>query len=122
MRFQAVTLLLLFSFSASAADVSRSVPAKFLGNWCTQAPPEEVEIGESDLEISAHEIGYYRDSGKILAAAAMGDQLTLIVQLHEEDRTWLATHEFEISTDGKRLTSLQEDGQIRIRIKCQPMQ
>ena len=118
MRAKTTILLLLLPLSVAAAEVSRNVPEKFLGHWCTESPPEEKEIGESDIQISAHEIGYYRDSGKILAAAAIGDQLTLIVQLQEDGRTWLSTHEFEISGDGKQITSLQDDGQLRVRTRC----
>jgi len=120
MRVQTAILLILISLPASAADVLRDVPDQFLGDWCTQPQPDEEDTGESDIRIAAHEIGYYRDSAKILSAVAAGDQLALIVRLHEEGRTWLATHEFELSGDGKQLTSLLEDGQIRRRIKCHP--
>ena len=119
MRIQIAILLLLLPLSTAAADVSRNVPARFLGQWCTQSPLEEKDVGESDISISAHEVSYYRDSGKILAAAAFGDQLTLIVQLEERGRIWLSTHDFEISRDGKQLTSRQDDGQLRIRTRCQ---
>jgi hypothetical protein len=39
--------------------------------------------------------------------------------LREEDRTWLTTHEFELSQDGARLTSVGENGQIKTRVRCQ---
>lgn len=98
------------------------MPARFLGEWCTQPLAGDDAAGESDIGIGAHAIGYYRGSGRILSAAALGDQLTLIVQLHEDGRTWLATEAFELSVDGSRLTSPGDDGRIRIRIRvrCQP--
>ena len=120
MRVQTALLLIFLYLPASAADVLRNVPDQFLGDWCTQPQAGDEDTGESDIRIAAHEVGYYRDSARILAAAAIGDQLTLIVQLQEEGRTWLATHEFELSEDGKQLTSLRDNGQIRRRIMCPP--
>jgi len=111
-------LLILLPFSSAAVGVSRSVPDKFLGNWCTQPFPNEEDAGESDIRISSHEIGYYRANGRILAAAATGDQLALIVQLQEEGRIWLSTHELELSNGGKSLTELRDDGQLRTRVRC----
>ncbi len=111
--------LVLISVPAVAADVSRKVPDKFIGDWCTEPLPQEEDTGESDIRISQREIGYYRESGKILAAAAVGDQLTLIVELKVDNFTSLGTHEFEISEDGTRITTVREDGQIRTRVKCQ---
>ncbi len=122
MQVRIAILLVLLSLPcppAVAAVVAREVPDQFLGDWCTQSLPDEEDAGESDIRISEHEISYYRDGGKILAAAAIGDQLTLIVQLQEDGRIWLDTHEFELSEDGKRLTTLRDDGKIRIRIRCQ---
>ena len=118
MQAKKALLLIALSFSATAADVSRHVPDKFLGDWCTQYLPGVEDTGESDIRLTNAEIGYYRDSGKILAAAAIGDQLTLIVELNGEGRR-LTTHEFELSEDGKTLSSAQENGQIHTRIKCQ---
>ena len=118
MHVRTALLLILLPFSAVAADVSRNVPDRFLGNWCTQPLPNEEDTGESDIRISAHEIGYYYVNGKILAAAAIGDQLALIVQLQDEGRTWLSTHELELSRSGKSLTELRDDGQLRTRVRC----
>ena len=105
MRAQTIIFLALLSLPVTAADVSGKVPDKFLGDWCTEPASQEEDTGESDIRIGAREIGYYRESGKILAAAAAGDQLTLIVELQEDGRIWLDTHEFELSEDGKRITS-----------------
>lgn len=118
MRIHTTIFLALLSLPVTAGDVSRKVPDKFLGDWCTEPVPQEEDAGESDIRIGSREIGYYRESGRIIAAAATDDQLILIVELKEDGRTWLDTHEFEISEDGKRITSLREDGQIRTRIRC----
>ena len=119
MHTKKALLLALLSVPASGAEVSRHVPEKFFGNWCTQYLPGEEETGESDIRITADKIGYYRESGKTIAAAAIDDQLTLIVELKEDGRTWLTVHEFELSRDGKQLTSVQEDSDVHVRAKCQ---
>jgi len=123
-----VLLLLLLVPAASGASgapgvapsVASAVPARFQGEWCTQPSAGDDDTGESGIAIAAHAIGYYRGRGRILLAAALGDQLALIVRLHEDGRTWLATEEFEISADGSRLTSPRADGRIRTRVRCQP--
>jgi hypothetical protein len=119
MRAHIAIVLIVLCLPALAADVVHEVPYKFLGDWCTQPQPGEEDTGESNIRIESHAIGYYRDGGRILAAAATDDQLTLIVQLREEDRTWLTTHEFELSQDGARLTSVGEIGRIMTRGRCQ---
>ena len=118
MRAHTIIFLALLSLPVAAADVSRKVPDKFLGDWCTEPAPQEEDTDESDIRIGPREISYYRESGKILAAAATGDQLALIIELKEDGRIWLDTHEFELSEHGRRITSLREDGQIRTRIRC----
>ncbi|WP_345294507.1 hypothetical protein [Luteimonas vadosa] len=81
----------------------------------------DEDAGESDIHIGKSEIGYYQSAGKILSAAADGDELALIVQLTVDGDTRLATHEFEIPGSGDTLLSLRPNGQLLIRKRCDPL-
>ena len=118
MRVWTAIFLALLALPATAADLTREVPDQFLGNWCTEPLPHEEDTGESDIQIGKSEIGYYQGVGKILAAAAAGNELALIVQLTAAGDTRLATHEFELSSSGDKLTSMRPDGQLLIRGRC----
>ena len=120
MLAHAAILAGLLSLPAGAADVTREVPAKFLGDWCTEYSPGEEEAGESDLRITAHEVSYYQDSSRIIAPATVGNELALIVLLQKDGHVRLVTHELELSGDGGRLMSLRPDGQLHTRARCQP--
>ena len=111
-------LLALLSLPATAAALTRKVPSQFLGNWCTESSSPEEDTGESDIRIGKFEISYYQSVGKILAAAATGDKLALIVQVTVAGDTRLTTHEFEISSGGDKLTSFRPDGQLIVRGRC----
>lgn len=118
MRVWTAMLLALLAHPVTAADPSREVPDQFLGDWCTEPLPHEEDTGESDIRIGRSEIAYYQGVGKILAAAASGDELALIVQLTEAGDGRLATHEFELSSSGDKLTSTRPDGRLLIRGRC----
>lgn len=118
MRAWATMLLALLSLPVTAADVTREVPDQFLGDWCTVPLSDEEDTGESDIRIGKSEITYYQSVGKILAAAAEGDELALIVQVTATGDTRLVTHEFELSSSGDKLTSLRPDGQLHVRRRC----
>lgn len=119
MRVLAAIFLSVLMLPAAAEDVARAVPAQFQGDWCTEPLSDEEDTGESDIRIGPRQVVYYRDSGEILAVAATGDQLALIVLIMANGRPLLGTHEFELSTDGKRITSLRADGQLHTRVRCQ---
>jgi hypothetical protein len=110
--------LTVLALPATAADTAREVPERFQGAWCSEPLPKQEDPGESDIRIDSRQISYYRDAGEILAVAVAEDQLALIVQLTVGGRASLATHEFELSGDGKRLTSLRTDGQLQTRVRC----
>ena len=118
MRAWAAMLLVLLTPPVASAELVREVPGRFLGNWCTEPMPHEESTGESDIRIGNSQIAYYQSSGKILAAAAVGDELALIVQVATSGDTRLVTHEFELSGNGEKLTSLRHDGQLLIRGRC----
>ena len=120
MRTWKAMLLALLTLPASAADLTREVPDQFLGDWCTEPQQHEEDTGESDIRIGKSDIGYYQSTAKILAAAASGDELALIVQLTVDGDTRLATHEFELSSRDDKLTSLRPNGQLVIRRRCAP--
>jgi len=112
--------LALLTLPAGAADVTRTVPLQFQGDWCSKPIPHLEDPGESDIRIGAHRITYYQDTGDILAVAVAEDQLALIVRLTVAGRASLTTHKFELSADGNRLTSLRADGQLQERVRCRP--
>ena len=118
MRTWTAVLLVLQAFPVMAAEPIREVPEQFLGNWCTETAPHEESTGESDIRIGKSEIVYYQSSGKIFAAAAVGDELALIVQLTTTGTTRLVAHEFELSSNGAELTTLRHDGQLLVRRRC----
>ena len=118
MRAGTAIFLALLAFQVTAAEVTREVPDQFLGNWCTEPLPHEEDTGESDIQIGMSEIAYYQSVGEILAAAATGDELALIVQLTTAGETRLTTHEFELSSRGDKLTSMRPDGQLVVRGRC----
>ena len=120
MRTWTAMFLALLALRASAGDLTREVPDQFLGDWCTEPQQREEDTGESDIRIGKSEIAYYQSAAKILAAAASGDELALIVQLTVDGDTRLATHEFELSSRGDKLTSLRSNGQLVIRRRCAP--
>lgn len=118
MRIWTALLLTLLATRVMAADVAREVPDQFVGNWCTQPMTPEEDTGESDIGIGRSEIAYYQSVGKIVAAAAVGDNLALIVQINLPGEVRLATHEFELSDNGSTLTSLRHYGRMLIRRRC----
>ena len=120
MRVWTAIFLALLALPAAAADAGHEVPEQFQGDWCNEPLPHEEDPGESDIRIDSHQITYYRDTGEILSVAVAEDQLALIVQLKVDGRASLTTHEFELSGDGKRLTSLRTDGTLQTRIRCRP--
>ena len=120
MRAWTAMFLALLALPVSAADLTREVPDQFLGDWCTESQQLGEDTGESDIRIGKSEIAYYQSAAKILAAAASGDELALIVQLTGDGDTRLATHEFELSSRGDKLTSLRPNGQLVTRRRCVP--
>jgi len=100
------------------AEVVRTVPEKFIGDWCTTPKSDHEGTGESDITIGKNEIDYYMSSGKILAAAAVENQLALLVELDMGGDVRVATHLYDISHDGSRIDEELEDGTIRTREKC----
>ena len=117
-RVSAALLLFLAFTPATPAEVVRKVPEKFIGDWCTTPQSDPEETGESDISISEKEIVYYMDSGKILAAAAVDDQLALIVEVDIDGDARIAAHQYDISADGQRIDEGLEGGVVRARKKC----
>lgn len=114
-----IALLLFLAFTpAMPAEVVRKVPEKFIGDWCTTSQSDPEETGESDISIGEKEIVYYMDSGKILSAAAVGDQLALLVEVDIDGDARIAAHQYYISADGQTIDEGLEGGTVRTRRKC----
>lgn len=118
MRVWTAISLALLSLPSAATDPTREVPSQFLGAWCTEPSSEEENTGESDIRIGKSEIDYYQDTGEILAVAATRNELALIVQVTVAGDTGLTTHEFELSSNGDKLTALRPGGQLLVRGRC----
>ena len=117
-RVSTALLLFLAFVPAMSAEVVRKVPEKFIGDWCTTPQSDPEETGESDISISEKEIGYYMDSGKILAAAAVDGQLALLVEVDIDGDAHIAAHQYDISADGQTIDEGLEGGVVRTRRKC----
>ena len=118
LRATTALLLLLATIPAASSEIVRTVPKKFIGDWCTTPESDKEETGESDITITKKEIGYYMGSGKILSAAAVNDQLALLVEVNIDGDVRVTTHQYDISHDGLQLDEGLEDGTIRTRKKC----
>ena len=117
-RASTALLLFLATTVATSAEVRRKVPERFTGDWCSTIQSDPEETRESDITIGESEIVYYTASGKILAVAAVKDQLALIVELNIDGDIRVATHLYDISPDGKQIVEGLEDGTLRTRKRC----
>ena len=85
-------------------DVARAIPARFHGEWNTDAAACGSGSNESRLVIAADTIRFYESSGPVQSASVDDNELTVVVRLTGEGETRDATYRFRLSADGATLT------------------
>lgn len=99
----------------SPPDDTASVPARFQGNWASDATACAAAGHESRLTIGAERIQFHESSGAITSVASGGNDVTITAQLTGEGETREATYRFRLSDDGEVLTDL---GGGMERVRC----
>ena len=97
------------------ADDTATVPARFHGNWASDAAACKVAGHESRLTIAADRIQFHESSGAVTSVASGGNDLTVTAQLSGEGETREATYRFRLSADGNTLT---DAGGGMVRHRC----
>lgn len=91
-----------------------TIPARFQGNWASDAAACAVAGHESRLSVGPDRIEFHESSGTITSVASGDDDLTVTAQLTGEGQTREATYRFRLSNDGNTLTD-SEGGMVRHR-------
>ena len=99
-----------------ATDRSK-VPARFQGEWATNAAACASPGHESHLRIDADRIAFHESSGPILSFAGDDSDFTIVAQLTGEGETRKATYRFRLSADGNTLTDTRS-GTGMVRQRC----
>ena len=88
-----------------ADDVAeRSIPARFHGEWNSDAAGCGSGSNDSRLVIAADTIRFYESSGPVQSASVDDNELTVVARLTGEGETRDATYRFRLSADGGTLT------------------
>jgi hypothetical protein len=118
MRFLLAILVVAFHPALAASKNASVIPQQFRGEW--HADPSSCGNGEDEsfLFIGPRSVTYYESSGPVRAAVVRKRDLALILELSGEGDTWLDTAQFELSPDGKTLTSRVASGDEYIRHLC----
>jgi len=85
-------------------DVAGTIPARFHGEWNTDAAACGSGSNDSRLVIAADTIRFYESSGPVQSASVDDNELTVVVRLTGEGETRDATYRFRLSADGRTLT------------------
>lgn len=85
-------------------DVAGTIPARFRGEWNTDAAACGSGSNESRLVIAADTIRFYESSGPVQSASVDDNELTVVARLTGEGETRDATYRFRLSADGRTLT------------------
>jgi len=88
----------------SGDDVAGTIPARFHGEWNTDAAACGSGSNDSRLVIAADTIRFYESSGPVQSASVDDNELTVVVRLTGEGETRDATYRFRLSADGRTLT------------------
>jgi hypothetical protein len=119
MRFVLVLLTAAAIFPALAAsERTQLIPQQFRGEWHAEVSRCGSGEDESFLLIGPTTVTYYESTGPVKAAVMRERALALIIELSGEGETWLATAEFELSPDGRMLTSHAVPGEEYVRYRC----
>jgi hypothetical protein len=94
-----------------------NVPARFQGEWATDAAACASPGHESHLRIDADRIAFHESSGPILSFAGDDSDFTIVAQLTGEGETRKATYRFRLSADGNTLTDTSS-GTGMVRQRC----
>jgi len=101
--------------SPPSPDDSTNVPARFQGNWASDAAACAMAGHESRLSIGADRIQFHESTGAITSVASGGNDVTITAQLTGEGETREATYRFRLSDDGNMLTDV---GGGMVRHRC----
>jgi len=85
-------------------DVAGTIPARFRGEWNTDAAACGSGSNDSRLVIAADTIRFYESSGPVQSASVDDNELTVVARLTGEGETRDATYRFRLSADGRTLT------------------
>jgi len=121
MRFIVAITALLLSVPLLASSTAAVVPDRFVGDWAASPISCGSDADDLLLRIEAHHIFYWESNGPIKAAVTRGnDEIALILELSGEGETWLATAQFKLSEDGRRLIdNTTVSGKEVVRYRCQ---
>jgi hypothetical protein len=118
MRF-AVAFFLILPASLAAADLVPAVPSQFIGEWNGVISDCGTDNNDSRLRIRKDHIVFHESSGPIKAVVTSGRyEIALIVELSDEGETWISINHFKLSSDGKKLTSVDLPGDGFPRYRC----
>jgi len=111
-------MLLLAAGGAIAADLQRTVPPRFQGEWNSNLVDCGTGLNDSRLRISANRIRFYESGGPTKAVVTEGEfDLALISELSGEGQTWLSYNLFRLSADHTYLTDVSNDSTL-VRYRC----
>ncbi|MFL9842504.1 hypothetical protein ABS767_16155 [Sphingomonas sp. ST-64] len=100
------------SASASTAAVAAEIPEAFRGRWSGKAGDCGKGSDITRLEITPAELRFYESSGTVTGIEGEGAEIAVTARYTGEGEAWTATRSFELSPDGKTLTS---EGMARVR-------
>lgn len=100
-----------------ANDTTTSVPARFQGNWASDAAACASSGHESHLMVGADRIEFHESSGTVKSVMSSGSDLTIVASVTGEGETRDATYRFRLSDDGNVLTDMSS-GTSMVRHRC----
>ena len=114
-----VMVLVVIASSATAAEQSRAVPARFQGEWNANLEQCGTGLNDSRLRISADRIRFYESGGPVRAVVTRGEfDLALIAELSGESESRLSYRHFRLSADHKYLADVTDTDSALVRYRC----
>ncbi len=111
-------ILALVAGGATAADLQRTVPPRFQGEWNSNLEHCGTGLNDSRLRISANRIRFYESGGPAKAVVTQGEfDLALISELSGEGQTWLSYNLFRLSADHTYMTDVTGESKF-VRYRC----
>ena len=119
MRFRMCVALLVMPVCVSAASLVQEIPIQFRGEWNAHLSDCGHRQSDSALRLGKREIVYYESSGPVRAVVANGKrEIAVIAELSGEGEQWVATEQFKLSADQKRLESVAQESEPFVRYRC----
>lgn len=103
---------------AVAATRQASVPSQFHGEWNIDIKDCGTSLNDSRLRIGPTRIRHYESVDNVLAVVVEGRrEIAMIAKSSGEGDTRLATLQYKLSADGRRLTDIRNEQPV-VRYRC----